>query len=61
MGIEPLNVSIPEAARLIGCGRSKLYEIISTNGLPVIKLGRRSLIPVAALRAFVEAKMTEAA
>jgi excisionase family DNA binding protein len=61
MGIEPLNVSIPEAARIIGCGRSKLYEIISTNELPVIKLGRRSLVPVAALRAFVEAKMTEAA
>lgn len=61
MGIEPLNVSIVEAARIVGCGRSKLYELVNTHALPVIKLGRRTLVPVAALRAFVETKMKEAA
>lgn len=61
MGIEPLNVSISDAARILGCGRSKTYELIRENRITVIKLGRRTLVPVSALRAFVETKMKEAA
>lgn len=59
--MEPLAIPILEACRLVGCGRSKFYQIINENQIAVIKLGRRTLVPVASLRAFVEAKMTEAA
>jgi excisionase family DNA binding protein len=58
---EPLAVSITEACRLLGVGRSKLYELIAANELPLIKLGRKSLVPVASLRNFVESKTKEAA
>ena len=59
--MDPLAVDIREACRLIGCGRSKFYQIVNENGIAIIKLGRRSLVPVSALRAFVESKMKEAA
>lgn len=58
---EPFAVSIPEAARLIGCGRSTLYQLLKTKEIPLMKLGKRSLVPVAALRKFVEVKSTEVA
>jgi excisionase family DNA binding protein len=41
---QPLAVSIPEAARLAGIGRSSLYEAINKGDLPIRKCGRRSLV-----------------
>lgn len=37
-----------EAAAALGIGRSKLYELMAdrTAGLPVIRVGRTTLIPV---------------
>ncbi|RLP28386.1 helix-turn-helix domain-containing protein [Mesorhizobium sp. YM1C-6-2] len=58
---EPLAVSITEACHLLGVGRSKLYELIAAKEIPLIKLGRKSLLPVASLRAFIENKAKEAA
>jgi excisionase family DNA binding protein len=58
---EPLAVPIPEAARLIGCGRSKLYQLVKAKEIPLLKLGRKSVVPLASLRAFVIAKTGEAA
>ena len=34
-----------EAARLLGIGRSKLFEMLARNELPVIRLGRCVRIP----------------
>ena len=58
---EPLAVPIPEAARLLGCGRSKLYELVKSKELPLLKYGRKSVIPMASLRSFVINKAEEAA
>lgn len=58
---EPLTVNIREAARLIGCGRSKLYELLKAKEIPLIKLGRKSVVPMEGVRAFVDAKVKEAA
>ena len=52
--MEPLNVTIPEAARLIGCGRSKLYELMAEQKLEAVKLGSRTLIRVSSIKAFSE-------
>lgn len=51
--VEPLAVPIPEAARLLGCGRSKLYQYVKAGDIPLLKLGRKSVVPMAALRSFV--------
>lgn len=59
--MEPLNVTIPEASRILGCGRSKLYELIAEQRLEAVKLGTRTLIRVASLKAFSNALQTKGA
>jgi excisionase family DNA binding protein len=41
---EPFAISISEAARLSGIGRSSLYQAIRRGELSIRKSGRRSLI-----------------
>ena len=47
------TLTVPEAARLLGIGRNLAYEIASRDGeiagVPVIRVGRRLLIPLARL------------
>ncbi|MGA7272301.1 MAG: helix-turn-helix domain-containing protein [Acidimicrobiia bacterium] len=49
------TVTIPEAARLLGIGRNLAYEIARSEGelagVPVLRVGRRLLIPQARLLA----------
>lgn len=40
----PLLVSVPEACRLLGIGRTKLYEIIQDDPLASVSIGRRRLV-----------------
>jgi excisionase family DNA binding protein len=39
---------------MLGIGRTKLYELISSGEIDLIKIGKVSLIAVGALEAFVE-------
>jgi excisionase family DNA binding protein len=50
---EPIAISIADACRYIGCGRSLLYELIGNKRINAVKLGRRTLVPVASLHAYV--------
>jgi excisionase family DNA binding protein len=43
-----------EAARALGIGRSKLYALVAAGELPVIRIGRSTRIPAAALERWVE-------
>jgi excisionase family DNA binding protein len=52
--IEPLAVRIPEACRMIGIGRSKLYELIADGTIEIVKIGSVTVIPVSQLKALVE-------
>lgn len=49
-GAEPLAVRIPDAVRMTGIGRSKLYELIASGDLKTVKIGRCTLITIDALR-----------
>ena len=51
--LSPICVGVDEAARLIGVARSMLYEMISNGDIQTFKLGRRRLIRVKTLEAFV--------
>ena len=51
--LSPICVGVDEAARLIGVARSMLYEMISKGDIQTFKLGRRRLIRVKTLEAFV--------
>jgi excisionase family DNA binding protein len=57
MSLEPpLALSIVEAARIAGVGRSTLYEVIRLKQLPVKKIGRRTLILRTDLREWIESR-----
>ena len=47
--MEKKTLSIPEAGKALGIGRSAAYEAARTGQLPTIKIGRRILVPVVAL------------
>lgn len=51
-----LAVSPAEAARLLGIGRTRLYEELATGALPSFHLGRRRLIRIAAIEAWLSGK-----
>jgi excisionase family DNA binding protein len=44
----------PTAARAMGISRSAAYEAVRRGDLPTIRVGRRILVPTAALRRLLE-------
>ena len=63
MTIERLTVTISEAAKLLGIGRSLAYEAAKRGEIPTIRIGDRLLVPLPALRVLLQdhSKETEAA
>ena len=49
----PLAVSPGEAARILGCGRTKLYELLASGEIKSFHLGRRRLVRLAAIEAWI--------
>lgn len=49
-----LALSIPESAESIGCSVPHIYRLIAAGKLRSTKVGRRTVIPVTALRALAE-------
>ncbi len=53
-GVERLCLTVPEAAAMLGLSRNFTYELVKQKQLPVIKFGKRLLIPRAALAKMLE-------
>ncbi len=51
---EPIAVRVPQAAKMIGIGRSKLYELINEGAIETVKLGSVTLVTVKSLHALIE-------
>jgi excisionase family DNA binding protein len=49
-----LCLTVPEAAAMLGISRNFAYEMVKQKQLPVIKFGKRLLIPKAALERMLE-------
>jgi len=52
--VEPICVRINDAARMIGIGRTKLYELISSGELETVKIGKATRVTTASLRGLVD-------
>lgn len=52
--LQPILVSIPDAARMLGIGRSKCYGLIDESRLETISIGTRRLVKVESIRRLVE-------
>jgi excisionase family DNA binding protein len=48
--ILPQYLSIPEVAILLGLGRTKVYDLIKHEGLPVAQFGDLKRVPIAKLQ-----------
>jgi excisionase family DNA binding protein len=48
-----LAVAPAEAARMVGVGRTTIYEAIGVGALKSVKIGKRRLITIEALRAWL--------
>lgn len=56
-----LTIRIGDATRMLGIGRSKLYELINSREVETIKLGSATLIVVESIHAFIERRRASAA
>jgi excisionase family DNA binding protein len=52
--MEQLTLTVEEAARALGINRNSAYEAARNGELPSIKIGRRILVPRAALERMLE-------
>ena len=51
--VEPICVRVNDAARMIGIGRTKLYELISSGELETVKIGKATRITTASLHQLI--------
>jgi excisionase family DNA binding protein len=51
--IEPMLLTIPEVAAKLGLGRSKVYDLIHAEGLPTVKFGTATRVPIKELEQWV--------
>lgn len=58
--IEPISVRIPDAVRLTGLSRSRIYELMQSGDIEYAKVGCSTLIIVESLRRFVDLSRSQA-
>ena len=52
--VDRKTFSVPEAGKILGVGRDAAYEAARTGQIPTIRLGRRLVVPKAALDRLLE-------
>jgi hypothetical protein len=53
--LEPLAVTVPDAGKLSGLGKSMINELIAKQRLASVKVGNRRLVLLRSLKALLEA------
>ncbi|MXO49223.1 helix-turn-helix domain-containing protein [Erythrobacter vulgaris] len=53
--VKPVLCSVTDAARCLGIGKTKAYDLISEGLLETISIGSRRLVKVASIHRLVEA------
>jgi excisionase family DNA binding protein len=57
--IQPWFLTIPETAIILGIGKTKVYELMATEGLPKVKFGTAVRIPVKELQEWLSQRERE--
>lgn len=52
--MEKLAISIPEAAKVLGVSRTRMYQLAKSAGFPTVNVGKRILISVKGLERWVD-------
>ena len=53
---EPISVKVPEAVRMTGLSRSRIYELMRSGDITFAKVGSSTLIIVDSLRRFIHGR-----
>ena len=59
--LEPISVKIPQAVRLTGLSRSRIYELMKSGDIEFAKVGSSTLIMVESLRRFLHSRSSATA
>jgi excisionase family DNA binding protein len=51
---QPMLLNVAQVAKLLSLGRTKVYDLIATKQLPVVRFGRAVRVPAASLQRWVE-------
>lgn len=51
---DPICVRVNDAARMVGLGRTKLYELIAAGEIEAVKLGKSTRITTASLHDLIK-------
>jgi len=54
MHTNPITCTIADACRLSGIGRTTLYSLLSAGDIRSVRIGRRRLVVVESLRAYLD-------
>lgn len=57
----PLTLTMEEAAKLLGIGRNQAYHAAARGQIPMLRIGRRMLVPTAPLRRMLGLESTPVA
>jgi len=55
--VEPLLLTIPQVAAMLGLGRSKVYDLIREEGLPTARFGTAVRVPAEELKRWVKQRI----
>ena len=56
-----LTFTVDETAKILGIGRNSAYEAVARGEIPVIRVGKRLLVPKAALEKLLSGNQTKTA
>lgn len=52
--VEKLTCTVPEAGRMLGIGRDAAYQAAKRGDIPVLRMGKRLIVPLVALKKKIE-------
>ena len=52
--IQPMLLNVAQVAKLLNLGRTKVYDLIATKQLPVVRFGRAVRVSSASLQRWIE-------
>ena len=52
--MEKLTLSIPEAAKVLGVSAPTAYALANSKGFPILKIGKRKVVPVRQLQIWID-------
>jgi excisionase family DNA binding protein len=56
---EPISVRVPEAVRMTGLSKSKIYQLIASGDIEAAKVGRATVVFVDSLKSFLRSHRKE--